>query len=115
MEKEVNLAELNNMTLSFYIPGDRPVFEIHCASFELMPRGLAYDAEGPAIMVHFDWEDEKRSGAPEAIKRALWITSHSWDPLCDIKVQKLGSNSILIENYSRYNIKMNSYNSAAKF
>ena len=115
MKNNVNLAELNNMTLSFYMLGDTPVFEIHCASFELMPRGIAYDSEGPAIMIHFDWEDEKRSGAPEAIKRALWSATHSWDPLCEIKTQKFGSNSILIENYGRYNIRINSYNSAAKF
>ena len=115
MEKEVNLAELNNMTLSFYKPGDRPVFEIHCASFEHMPGGLAYDSEYSAIIVHFDWEDENRSGAPEAVKRALWAATHSWDPLCNIKVRQLGSNSLLIERYEWYNIKINSYNPASKF
>lgn len=115
MEKEINFYELNNMKLSFYIPGDSPVFEISCASFEHMPYGITYDSKGPAIIVHFDWEDGKRSGAPRAIKEALWATSHSWDPLCDIKVQKLGINSILIENYERYNIRIHSYNTASKY
>lgn len=109
--------KLNCQTLSLYRPGFQADLEIHCALVEFMPR-LAYDSNEPCLLVHFDWEDENRTGAPRGIEAAMTLfeykKNHAFNDI-HLTMKKLGSNSVLIENISGYNIKINARNTNAKY
>lgn len=107
--------KLNNQKLSLHIPGYSTEFEIRCALVEWMPR-LAYDSNEPILLVHFNWEDENRTGSPMAIKAAMnqfnYAKSHKG---FSIEMKQLGANSVIIENIKGYNITINSINHNAKY
>lgn len=107
--------KLNNQKLSLYIPGYSPEFEFRCALIEWMPR-LAYDSDEPVLLVHFDWEDENRSGSPIAIETAMnqfnYAKNHKG---FSMEMKQLGTNSVIVQNIKGYNIKINSINRDAKY
>lgn len=105
---------LNNQKLRFFIPGFNPAFEIHCASIHFMPHGLAGDSNSPCIICNFDWEDEQRSGSPKAIKDALFAFEHA-NYESGITMKKLGSNSVVINDFGEYNFDIISENLNAKY
>jgi len=109
--------KLNCQRLSIYRPGFQADLEINCALVEFMPR-LAYDSNEPCLLVHFDWEDENRTGAPRGIEAAMTLfeykKNHAYNEI-RITMRKLGNNSVLIENISGYNIKIDARNPDAKY
>lgn len=111
--------KLNCQKLSLYRPGYQADLEINCALVEFIPR-LAYDSTAPCLVVHFDWEDENHTGAPRGIKAAMnmfeYKKNHSFNDFhLPITMRTLGSNSVIIENISGYNIKINARNLDAKY
>lgn len=96
--------KLNHCKLSFYLPirGEQHVLTINCASFRFLYNGLTPTSEEPCLMVNFDWEDEKRSGAPKALSQAE--LEFEFNDTCGLKMQKFSSNGIIITGFEGMNL-----------